>query len=134
MEIPDIDDGYNLATNSIKAVYAVIDDCIEYNNFDVPDYIPNQMLLEEIMNTILSLKAANNPDNKVDIDKLMQLYKLAISKNIDAQTSAEMAATQSISNEIMADIQDPNGQINTAINGAQQQINADQQNTNTIGE
>lgn len=134
MEIPDIDDGYNLATNSIKAVYAVIDDCIEYDNFDVPDYIPNQMLLEEIMNTILSLKAANNPDNKVDIDKLMQLYKLAISKNIDAQTSAEMAATQTISNEIMADIQDPNGQINTAISGAQQQINADQQNTNTIGD
>lgn len=134
MEIPDIDDGYNLATNSIKAVYAVIDDCIEYDNFDVPDYIPNQMLLEEIMNTILSLKAANNPDNKVDIDKLMQLYQIAISKNIDAQTSAEMAATQTIGNEIMADIQDPNGQINTAINGAQQQINADQQNTNTIGE
>ena len=134
MEIPDIDDGYNLATNSIKAVYAVIDDCIEYDNFDVPDYIPNQMLLEEIMNTILSLKAANNPDNKVDIDKLMQLYKIAISKNIDAQTSAEMAATQTIGNEIMADIQDPNGQINTAINGAQQQISADQQNTNTIGE
>lgn len=134
MEIPDIDDGYNLATNSIKAVYAVIDDCIEYDNFEVPDYIPNQMLLEEIMNTILSLKAANNPDNKVDIDKLMQLYKLAISKNIDAQTSAEMAATQSISNEIMADIQDPNGQINTAISGAQQQINADQQNIPTTGE
>ena len=134
MEIPDIDDGYNLATNSIKAVYAVIDDCIEYDNFDVPDYIPNQMLLEEIMNTILSLKAANNPDNKVDIDKLMQLYQIAMSKNIYAQTSAEMAATQTISNEIMADIQDPNGQINTAINGAQQQINADQQNTNTIGE
>lgn len=132
MEIPDIDDGYNLATNSIKAVYAVIDDCIEYDNFDVPDYIPNQMLLEEIMNTILSLKAANNPDNKVDIDKLMQLYQIAISKNIDAQTSAEMAATQTISNEIMADIQDPNGQINTAISGAQQQINASQQNTNTI--
>lgn len=134
MEIPDIDDGYNLATNSIKAVYAVIDDCIEYDNFDVPDYIPNQMLLEEIMNTILSLKAANNPDNKVDIDKLMQLYKIAMSKNIDAQTSAEMAATQSISNEIMADIQDPNGQINTAISGAQQQINADQQNIPTTGE
>lgn len=134
MEMPDIDDGYNLATNSIKAVYAVIDDCIEYDNYDVPDYIPNQMLLEEIMNTILSLKAANNPDNNVDIQKLEQLYKAAIAKNADAQTSAEMAATQTISNEIMADIQDPNGQINTAINGAQQQINADQQNTNTIGE
>ena len=134
MEIPDIDDGYNLATNSIKAVYAVIDDCIEYDNYEVPDYIPNQMLLEEIMNTILSLKAANNPDNKVDIDKLMQLYQVAISKNIDAQTSAEMAATQTIGNEIMADIQDPNGQINTAINGAQQQISADQQNIPTTGE
>ena len=134
MEIPDIDDGYNLATNSIKAVYAVIDDCIEYDNYDVPDYIPNQMLLEEIMNTILSLKAANNPDNNIDIQKLMQLYRIAMSKNIDAQTSAEMAATQTISNEIMADIQDPNGQINTAIAGANQQISADQQNTNTIGE
>lgn len=134
MEMPDIDDGYNLATNSIKAVYAVIDDCIEYDNYNVPDYIPNQMLLEEIMNTILSLKAANNPDNNVDIQKLEQLYKAAIQKNTDAQTSAELSAVNTISNEIMADIQDPNGQINTAINGAQQQINADQQNTNNIGE
>lgn len=131
MEMPDIDDGYNLATNSIKAVYAVIDDCIEYENYNVPDYIPNQMLLEEIMNTILSLKAANNPDNDIDIQKLEQLYQAAMQKNIDAQTSAEMAATQTISNEIMADIQDPNGQINTAIANANQQIN---QETNIIGE
>lgn len=134
MEIPDIDDGYNLATNSIKAVYAVIDECIEYDNFDVPDYIPNQMLLEEIMNTILSLKAANNPDNKVDIDKLMQLYKLAISKNIDAQTSAELSAVNTIGSQILEDVNNPNGQINMAIQKANDDIRMDMTKSGITGE
>lgn len=134
MEIPDIDDGYNLATNSIKAVYAVIDECIEYDNFDVPDYIPNQMLLEEIMNTILSLKAANNPDNRVDIDKLMQLYQIAISKNIDAQTSAELSAVNTISSQILEDVNNPNGQINMAIQKANDNIRMDMAKSGITGE
>lgn len=125
MNLPDLQLGYSIANNSINAVLAVIDDCIENDNYDIPDYIPNQMLLEEIMNTCLSLKASNNPDNNADIEKLLQLYKAAQMKNIDAQTSAEIAATQTISNELMQDIQNPNGAINTAISNANQQIEND---------
>lgn len=40
----------------------------------VPDYIPFQMLKEEIINTQLSLKAAGSEKNKKDIDKLSELY------------------------------------------------------------
>lgn len=137
MEIPDVDAGYNIAVSSFNAVNAVIMDCLENDNFDIPDYIPNGMLLEEIMNTLLTLKASNNPQNKVDIDKLMKLYDAAQSKNADAQTSAEMAATQTISNEIMQDMQNPNGAINTAMANANQQIQSDMQNdmaTNNLEE
>ena len=45
--------------------------------FEVPDYIPFQMLKEEIINTQLSLKAAASEtnDNNADIEKLTKLYK-----------------------------------------------------------
>lgn len=130
MDLPDLQLGYSITNNSINAVLSVIDDCLENDNYDIPDYIPNQMLLEEIMNTALSLKAANNPSNAVDIQKLMQLYQMAISKNADAQTSAELAATNQLAMEMNLDMQDPTGQFNSAINGAMQQSEM----TNNIGE
>lgn len=130
MDLPDLQLGYSITNNSINAVLSVIDDCLENDNYDIPDYIPNQMLLEEIMNTALSLKAANNPSNAVDIQKLMKLYQMAVSKNADAQTSAELAATNQLAMEMNLDMQDPNGQFNSAINGAMQQ----QETTNNIGD
>lgn len=130
MDLPDLQLGYSITNNSINAVLSVIDDCLENDNYDIPDYIPNQMLLEEIMNTALSLKAANNPSNAVDIQKLMQLYQMAVSKNADAQTSAELAATNQLAMEMNLDMQDPAGQFNSAINGAMQQSEM----TNNIGE
>ena len=36
-------------------------------------------------------------------------------KNIDAQTNAEMAAVGTLTQELNADMADPNGQINTAV-------------------
>ena len=118
LQLPDLQLGYSITNNSINAVLAVIDDCLENDNFDVPDYIPNQMLLEEIMNTALSLKAAQNPENQKDIDKLLKLYDVAMKKNIDAQTNAEMAATAAITGEIQQDMSNPNGVINTQVNQA----------------
>lgn len=116
MDLPDLQLGYSLANNSINAVLAVIDDCLENDNFDIPDYIPNQMLLEEIMNTCLSLKAANKAENEEDINKLLQLYDLAQQKNIEAQTSSEFAALNTLGQELQQDMADPYGQINTAVN------------------
>ena len=121
MEIPDTVQGYSIANNSIEAVMNVIDECVENNNFEVPDFIPTDMLMQEILNTCLSLSSANKDGrNQSDINKLLQLYQLCAMKNNEAQTSAEMAAVGSLTNELMADMQNPNGQFNTAIQGAMQ--------------
>ena len=118
MEVPDSVQGYSLANNAINAVMAIIDDCIERDIFDIPDYVPVDMLKEEIMNTMLSLKAVSNPQNQVDIDKLKQLYQAVIQKEGDSQTAAEMVAVQSLQEELMADMQNPDGMIPSAMNKA----------------
>lgn len=122
MEIPDSAQGYSLANNAVEAVMAVIDDCIENGNMKVPDYIPTGMLQEEIVNTALSLKKANKPENQADIDKLMELYQILLQKEQDSQTSAEMAAAQELSTQLQQEMQDPYGQFAQQINQAVEQI------------
>ena len=87
MELPDIQSGYSLSNNAINAVLTCINDCIEKDIFEVPDYIPFLMLKEEIINTQLSLKAAAsaNNDNKKDIEKLTKLYESVELKEQDWQ-------------------------------------------------
>lgn len=122
MEIPDAVQGYSLANNAIEAVMTVIDNCLEQNDLNIPDFVPTDMLMTEIMNTCLSLQSANSDGrNDSDIHKLMELYKLCAMKNNEAQTSAEMAAIGSLNQELQADLANPNGQINSAINSANQQ-------------
>ena len=78
MELPDLEGGYSLSNNAINAVLSVIRDCIESDSFEVPDYIPIPMLKTEIINTQLSLRAANFKKNNDDIQKLNQLYNAAV--------------------------------------------------------
>ena len=78
MELPDLEGGYSLSNNAINAVLSVIRDCIESDNYEVPDYIPIPMLKTEIINTQLSLRAANYAKNNDDIQKLNQLYNAAV--------------------------------------------------------
>ena len=87
MELPDIQSGYSLSNNAINAVLTCINDCIEKNIFEVPDYIPFLMLKEEIINTQLSLKAAasDTNDNTKDIEKLTRLYESVELKEQDWQ-------------------------------------------------
>ena len=87
MELPDIQSGYSLSNNAINAVLTCINDCIEKNIFEVPDYIPFMMLKEEIINTQLSLKAAASEenDNSKDIAKLTKLYEAVEIKEADWQ-------------------------------------------------
>jgi hypothetical protein len=94
MELPDIQSGYSLSNNAINAVLTCINDCIEKNNFNVPDYIPFLMLKEEIINTQLSLKAAASAenDNSVDIEKLTKLYEAVELKEADWQADQELNA------------------------------------------
>lgn len=118
MELPDVTSGYSLANLSLEASQEVIDNCLINNDFDVPDFVSTDMLMGEIINTCLTLFKANKDANKGDIDKLLQLYKVCAMKNNEAQTSAEMAALGSLNQELQADLANPNGQINSAMNNA----------------
>ena len=100
MELPDIQSGYSLSNNAINAVLTCINDCIEKDIYEVPDFIPFLMLKEEIINTQLSLKAAASAenDNAKDIAKLTKLYERVELKEADwqadQQLEAEMSAMQ----------------------------------------
>ena len=98
MELPDIQSGYSLSNNAINAVLTCINDCVEKDVFEVPDYIPFLMLKEEIINTQLSLKAAASPenDNTKDIEKLTKLYESVEMKEADWQ--ADQALEQQENN------------------------------------
>jgi hypothetical protein len=96
MELPDLEGGYSLSNNAINAVLSVIRDCIESDNFEVPDYIPIPMLKTEILNTQLSLRAANYQKNADDIAKLDRLYDAAVEteKQVNQPTPEEQAIAQ----------------------------------------
>lgn len=94
MELPDLQAGYSLSNNAVNAVLTVIDECIEKNNFNIPDFIPFTMLKEEIINTQLSLKAANSEGNEADIEKLNRLYAMAEQKEAEWQMNSQALAQQ----------------------------------------
>lgn len=96
MELPDLEGGYSLSNNAINAVLSVIRDCIESDNYDVPDYIPIPMLKTEIINTQLSLRAANFTKNQKDIEKLNQLYNKVVQmeQQMNQPTPEEQAMQQ----------------------------------------
>lgn len=75
MQIPDLEMGYSLSNNAIDAVMAVIKSCIENDDYNVPEFIPFELLKEEIINTQLSLTSAGYDRNKKDIQKLNKLYE-----------------------------------------------------------
>lgn len=97
MELPDIQSGYSLSNNAINAVLTCINDCIEKDVFEVPDYIPFTMLKEEIINTQLSLKAAasEHNDNMEDIAKLTKLYESVEIKEADWQADQVLEQKES---------------------------------------
>ena len=76
MEVPDLEAGYSISNNALNATLAVIDDCIVKDKYDIPFFIPIDMLKEEIANTMLSLQAADSEGNKEDIMKLKRLYEV----------------------------------------------------------
>lgn len=86
MQLPDLEMGYSLTNNAIDAVMSIIKECLEENNFDIPDYIPFNLLKEEIINTQLSLRAAGTK-NDADIEKLSRLYEIVENKDLELQES-----------------------------------------------
>ena len=116
LELPDIEGGYSIGNNSINAVLAIIRDCVENDNLEVPTYIPLALLKTQIVNTQLSLRASNYEKNKEDIAKLDQLYNVVIQME---QQIAQQQQQQMIMQQQMMQAQ---AQANQA------QIAADQQN------
>lgn len=96
MEIPDLQGGYSIANNAINAVMSIIQDCVNNDVFDIPEYIPLSLLEDEILNTQLSLRAANYEMNRGSIAKLSQLYAMCIEKEkeLAEQQNAEAMAEQ----------------------------------------
>lgn len=96
MELPDLEGGYSLSNNSINAVLSVIRDCLEKDDFEIPSYVPLDMLMMEIINTQLSLRAASYDKNKDDIKKLDQLYQNAQKEQIAQQAQAQAEQMQAM--------------------------------------
>lgn len=92
----DLDAAYSFANNSLNAVEAVINQAIVNKDFTIPPFVPVEMLCEEIVNTMLSLKAVENEKNAEDIESLKTLYSEAI------KLKGEMAA-QTNKNQMDAD-------------------------------
>lgn len=74
MELPDLQKGYSISNNVHNAVMTVIERCIEENKYEVPVFIPTEVLKSEIRSFCLSLFSINNPENDSDIKKLLKLY------------------------------------------------------------
>ena len=94
-EMPDSESAYSYANVSMNAVLAVINQAIVNDDFTIPPYIPLELLCNEITTTMLSLKACENEQNKIDIQKLEVLYQEALKmKNaIDIQTNNDLQQT-----------------------------------------
>jgi hypothetical protein len=132
--IPDADSAYNYANVSYNAVQEIISEALYAEDYTIPDYIPIDSLKQEIVTTMLSLRAVQNESNLESIQRLEQLYKEAcdISNAINAQANEQMVATDEQSWQ-----QQLQRQAQTIINQAEAQAQAQaiiNQNTNNIGE
>jgi hypothetical protein len=100
MQIPDLEAGYSLSNNAIDAVMSVIRNCIEKDDFDVPEFIPFELLKEEIINTQLSLTKAGYDRNKKDIMKLNKLYEKVEDEAAEwTETANEESGTNNVNNK-----------------------------------
>lgn len=98
LEIPDINRGYSAANNGFNATMTLIDACIYEDKYDVPDYIPFQMIYEQIVNMQLSLKAAEGgtDSNEKDIEKLSRLFQAVKAKETELTPVQEQAQMQDV--------------------------------------
>ena len=130
----DLEASYSFANNSLNAVEAVIDQAIVNNDFTIPEYIPLDLLCQEIVNTMLSLKAVENETNIRDIENLKLLYKEAVNlKNQITQQNNQNAANadeQAFQTQLQRQAQEI---VNQAQANAQAQVMASNILTNNTG-
>ena len=95
LELPDINRGYSVANNAFNATMTLIDSCIYDDKYEVPEYIPAVMLKEQIVNMMMSLRAAegSSGSNEDDIAKLIKYYGIveetSVDENLQAQANAQ---------------------------------------------
>ena len=97
MELPDLQKGYSISNNVHNAVMTVIEKCIEENKYEIPVFIPTEVLKSEIRSFCLSLFAINNPENDADIEKLLKLYDKVVemeSIRAEQQSNNDIANAQ----------------------------------------
>lgn len=101
LELPDINRGYSVANNAWNACQTLIDQCIYDDEYEIPDYVPFQMLKEQIINMQLSLRTAqgSESDNDKDIEKLIKYYELVEEHEANLATSLQDQATSQDVNE-----------------------------------
>lgn len=130
----DLEASYSFANNSLNAVEAVIDQAIVNNDFTIPEYIPLDLLCQEIVNTMLSLKAVENEENIKNIENLKLLYKEAVNlKNQITEQNNQNAATadeQAFQTQLQRQAQEI---VNQAQANAQAQVMASNILTNNTG-
>lgn len=105
--IPDTESAYSYVNCSYNAVQEVINEALYNEDYTIPDYIPIDMLKQEILTTLLSLRAVQNENNMASIERLQKLYKEACNisnsimqqQNANAQESDEMAWQQQLNRE-----------------------------------
>ena len=77
LELPDIQRGYNVANNAYSATMTLIDQVIYEDKYEVVDYVPFEMVKEQIINMELSLRSASTDgSNDDDIKKLQKYYEM----------------------------------------------------------
>lgn len=93
--IPDADSAYNYANVSYNAVQEIISEALYAQDYTIPDYVPIDLLKQEIVTTMLSLRAVQNESNLESIQRLEDLYKEAcdISNALNTQANNQMAAS-----------------------------------------
>lgn len=132
MEIPDLQGGYSIANNAINAVMSIIQDCVNNDVFDIPEYIPLSLLEDEILNTQLSLRAANYEMNRGSIAKLSQLYAMCIEKEKElaeqqnAEAMAEQIGEMAMQGTVDAGLNDATNEI---VGGEEQNVIPEQTET-----
>lgn len=120
-EIPDTDAAYSYANNSYNACQEIINEALYNEDYTIPDYIPIDMLKQEIVNTMLSLRGVQNKSNLVAISKLEVLYKEACNISNALANQQNQAAMQ---NDEMVWQQQLQRQAQQIVNQAQAQAEA----------
>ena len=119
--IPDTDAAYNYSNNSYNACQEIINEALYEDDYNIPDYIPIDMLKQEIVNTMLSLRAVQNNENISSIEKLKLLYQEACNISNAMTEQQNEQAVQSDENMWQQQLQREAQQI---VNQAQAQAEA----------